>query len=99
MPAQVYRSSEISLTTSIIMKEKYLLSQEGINSNEVKAHVRDICGRLNDHVNIPSRPFLLRPNPIDPMISRHEVSTGVTDDRDVELPQSFKNILPETILV
>lgn len=33
------------------------------------------------------------------MISRHEVPAGVADDGDIELLQSFKDILPEAILV
>ena len=33
------------------------------------------------------------------MIRRHKVTTGVTDDRDVQIPQSFEDILPEPVLI
>ncbi len=47
----------------------------------------------------PCRTLFLRADPVLPVITRHIISTGPSNDRYFQLPREFNEIFPESVFV
>jgi hypothetical protein len=63
-------------------------------------HEVNICVvNINIFSNIPCRSLVLWADAVQPVVSGHEISAGVSNDRDIELLQSSKDVLSKAILI
>src|SRR4029077_1804793 len=60
---------------------------------------KSVCLRAEPSEIEPFRPFVERTYAILPVIARHEIASGVTDDRRTKFSNQLEDVMPKSVLV